>query len=60
MQADEKRKLARIIAIAAAVAWLGLFFLGFSNRSSAIKYSRWAAVIVLFLAWSYSSSKRNP
>ena len=60
MPAEERRKLARYVAIAAGVAWLGLFFLGFSNRSPAITYSRWAALIVLFIAWSYSSSNRNP
>ena len=57
MELDETRRYARYIAIVAGVIWLALFIVGFSNRAPAIMYARWAALIILGIAWSYSSSK---
>ena len=57
MELDEKRRYARFIAIAAGVIWLTLFIIGFGNRTPVITYGRWAALIVLMIAWSFSSSK---
>ena len=57
MELDEKRRYARYVAIAAGIIWLILFIIGFGNRNAMITYGRWAALIVLMIAWSFSSSK---
>ena len=54
---EDIRRTARLVAVAAGVAWLTLFILSFSNRSMGMTYARWAALIVLGIAWGYASTK---
>ena len=57
MSGDERRRIARVVAIIAGITWLALFLLWFSNRSLDLTYARWAALLVLAVSWLYSSSK---